>query len=54
MVDGSWYFHGNMKDNPDEDDYEMFHAPEFNDEYVEYEGELYYIPDHKEYWDKLY
>lgn len=55
LVDGSWYFHGYMKDNPEgEDGMEMFHAPEFNDEYVEYDGELYYIPDHKAYWDTLY
>lgn len=53
-IDGSWYFHGYMKDNPDKDDLEMFHAPEFNDEWVEFNGEKYYIPDHKEYWDKIY
>ena len=53
-VDGAYYFYGQMKDNPDPDHLEHFHAPEINDEFVEYMGELYYIPDHKEYWDKIY
>jgi len=52
-VDGAYYFYGHMKDLDEEYD-EIFHAPEFSDEYVEYQGELYYIPDHKEYWDKIY
>jgi hypothetical protein len=53
-VDGAYYFYGQMKDNTDPDHLEHFHAPEFNDEYVEYQGQLYYIPDHSEYWNRIY
>jgi hypothetical protein len=50
-VDGAYYFYGHYKDT----DYtEHLHAPEINDEYVEYNGELYYIPDHKKFWDMVY
>ena len=52
-VDGGYYFYGHFKDESEEDS-ETIHAPEFNDEYVEFEGELYYIPDHSDYWKRVY
>jgi len=53
-VDGSWYFGGHYKEDGSSAGDELVHAPEINDEWVEYLGDLYYIPDHSEYWSKMY